>query len=521
MEPHAKLPPEQSCKPPAKRQTMSQPSSVEVLVHVAAPSGPKDDAQYRAHADACMGFKPATRLRIHSEPGDDVEDRSQRVGRNDGHGARKSGRCEGLRGTFDDLDMSYMVTKLSADSSGREERDTQTQPDSSRQGDGSVVDDSVEYLPVETALHQASSGDRTVASQFRPDPLQAINSDSSFQTPPSTVPETPQFVLHEEAPTATHTPSPTPTPTPTWDVEKDNSPDNGPIKAHQHPLSFTSTHEAPSPSKRMRFASSTEDIASTNSFNPSFASVVGISTPQPPTQEIVSSQLSLTAEQPVPNNLPNPPLEILPPPPAASSTAKFETHITPSLRMLLEHPKLSRLYKPIYESRPVEKCERGYWSLPISVIEDSAAPSTLQNKNILNSSMADALTGNEPPSSARTAITAVENDIKSTASSSNPCWTASSFSSFWDYLTRYITQERRAGWGVWCVCETSASPSSTASGDKLPGNSIAALDVRIYTWGEVMPHTYLLILLASDRRIRKLRNVEWRDAGENSIIRMT
>ncbi|CAG8954925.1 hypothetical protein HYFRA_00008613 [Hymenoscyphus fraxineus] len=51
------------------------PSNVELLVHISAPSTSRDDARYRALARAYLNFVPATRLELEKLPDDDEETR--------------------------------------------------------------------------------------------------------------------------------------------------------------------------------------------------------------------------------------------------------------------------------------------------------------------------------------------------------------------------------------------------------------------------------------------------------------
>lgn len=60
------------------------------------------------------------------------------------------------------------------------------------------------------------------------------------------------------------------------------------------------------------------------------------------------------------------PLQIHPPPPPAS-TASFVTHITPTLDMLSARLKPSRSYRPLRQSRGLDRSERGYWFVRVGV----------------------------------------------------------------------------------------------------------------------------------------------------------
>ncbi|OQE26218.1 hypothetical protein PENSTE_c005G07221 [Penicillium steckii] len=209
-------------------------------------------------------------------------------------------------------------------------------------------------------------------------------------------------------------------------------------------------------------------------------------------------------------SLPPFPIEIHPPPPPIS-TSPFTTHITQTLSMLTQRLKPERIYNPIQKTRELDIWERGYWAVPITITLDT----------------------NPNP------------DIPNTSKN----WTIPFFNRFWSFLSEFIGKDTRAGWGVWCIAEkmqnvTDPDPDplplpSTASTDELStqesnSNSNANANaetltsdtgtisvlVKVYTWGEVVMHVYLLLFLASERRVRGL-GAEWRDASEKVVIRMS
>ena len=167
--------------------------------------------------------------------------------------------------------------------------------------------------------------------------------------------------------------------------------------------------------------------------------------------------------------------------------------------MLAVRLKPERLYKPLRQSRDLDKLERGYWFLLINLV-DGAEPLIPAR---------DA--AKEPP---------CEND-----------WDMPFFSRFWSFLSDFISKEGRAGWGVWCVLEDAAQPlsrSGHAMQQQLHARDTAAsagtasaklLTLKVYAWGETVMHIYLLLFLASERRIRKMA-AQWRDSRENVIIQM-
>ncbi|KAA8648382.1 hypothetical protein EYZ11_012815 [Aspergillus tanneri] len=173
------------------------------------------------------------------------------------------------------------------------------------------------------------------------------------------------------------------------------------------------------------------------------------------------------------------PLEIKPPPPPIS-TAQFVSHITPTLAMLARRLKTPRYYTPVYQTRDLDTLERGYWHLRFDIRDSEAASSS-------------------PPSTFTT-----RNDSKT--------WEMALFSRFWSFLSEFIAKEGRAGWGVWCILE------EDVDGPPLPQIS-HRLKLRVYTWGEIASHVYLLLFLASERRIRKM-GAQWCDGREETVIQM-
>lgn len=168
------------------------------------------------------------------------------------------------------------------------------------------------------------------------------------------------------------------------------------------------------------------------------------------------------AEQP-PDPYPYPGQNIILPPPPPIASRPFTTHLTPTLSLLAQRLNLARVFVPLSQSREVTVLERGYWFIRL----------LLSGCNSGGDARADGVWGTEL------------------------------FTRFWTFLHEFIS-EGRAGWGVWCVREKDADSYHV---------------VKIYSWGEVMPHIYLLLFLASERHIRKL-GVQWRDATDDVVVQM-
>lgn len=212
------------------------------------------------------------------------------------------------------------------------------------------------------------------------------------------------------------------------------------------------------------------------------------------------------------------PLEIKPPLPPISM-APFTTHITPTLDMLTTRLKSSRTYNPTAQSRALETLERGYWHLRINLVSSLPSPGeTTTNTN----------TNLQYPA---------PNNFK--LYSHPTTWNKNLFTRFWSFLSDFIAKEGRAGWGVWCILQDadadadaeadSSSPASTADKnsdvlipvetDGLVKPDGQSLDLKVYAWGEIACHVYLLLFLASERRIRKM-GAQWRDARDEVVIQM-
>lgn len=79
-------------------------------------------------------------------------------------------------------------------------------------------------------------------------------------------------------------------------------------------------------------------------------------------------------------------------------------------------------------------------------------------------------------------------------------WPAQVRIEFFQFLAKII-ESGRAGWGIWCVRET------------------ASLEVRVFCWGEVVQHVYLMLYVASKSKVRKL-GLKWIDAEGEMVVHM-
>ncbi|KAF2860848.1 hypothetical protein K470DRAFT_216319 [Piedraia hortae CBS 480.64] len=75
---------------------------------------------------------------------------------------------------------------------------------------------------------------------------------------------------------------------------------------------------------------------------------------------------------------------------------------------------------------------------------------------------------------------------------------------FWLFLVNFVGQGK-AGWGVWCRRETQSSSDLGT--------------VKVYCWGELVRHIYLLLYVASNSKVKKL-GLKWVDAEGKVVVEM-
>lgn len=81
-------------------------------------------------------------------------------------------------------------------------------------------------------------------------------------------------------------------------------------------------------------------------------------------------------------------------------------------------------------------------------------------------------------------------------------------------------KDSRAGWGVWCILEyTDVSPSFLIAAPVHSANEVVQVQLKVYAWGEIAMHIYLLLFLASERRVRGM-GLQWRDSRDEIVVQM-
>lgn len=502
----------------------------EILVHIAAPSTCKDDARYRAQVDAIRAFQPVSRQPIFSIDDEEVDDQSaiaqvasehvladeERATSGDelasvlrGHDLSPVSRdaAASKRTANQDVNRSEDVTHVSSthlqlDSTASLDGSDQTSPRcvtraanaKSRPGPRAAVERAntapADQRPTCTALPVAS-----------PSVRRSYSDSSSLETPLSVIPDSQPPAIDErhlaEQASTEHVQVErsfiTKNEPPFKRRRLDNNAEEEKDDSDSHSRIPSSLPSPPRPS--VLYRSPSTQRTRKNDLRPPKRSTKPKDSPKP--SKIRPTPVFLPAAK-HDISLAKLPLEIHPPPPSASGTAKFQTHITPTLAMLAERMKWTSKFRPARQSRDLQALERGYWLVRLTTIPELEG---------------DQCSSSKRSSSAAAAAAATPTD-----------WSFPFFCQFWSFLTEFL-REGRAGWGVWCILErdgedsTNGDAGADADADVDAGRKPSMLTMKVYSWGEVVPHVYMLLYLATERRIRGMK-AQWRDAGENIVIEM-
>ncbi|KFY89501.1 hypothetical protein V500_05643 [Pseudogymnoascus sp. VKM F-4518 (FW-2643)] len=88
----------------------------------------------------------------------------------------------------------------------------------------------------------------------------------------------------------------------------------------------------------------------------------------------------------------------------------------------------------------------------------------------------------------------------------------------WEFLREYIGRGK-AGWGVWCVRDGGHVGEGDEDGRQPQKAGSKGEQWRIYCWGEIVSEVYLLLYLASSRRVRSA-GACWFDGGGECVVTM-
>ncbi|MCJ1470814.1 hypothetical protein MMC07_009461 [Pseudocyphellaria aurata] len=469
----------------------------EILVHVSAPSRASDDARYRREALGYVHFEAGVRHDV-------LVQENQQPARSEPAALD----VEGGGGSFSDVEWLPTSTDPSSQSSTRNSRAEHKRTVPGR------------------ALGQNTGPGRT------PEPSRAGFSHLPISATPairprSTVSSRSPYILVEQTP-ANPRPRSAPTDlsfvqeTPRFRRAKSNSwetppsviPDSQPsppnLKRSLPSSSPSPTHRCSSRSpKRRRRRGSSASVETSQICSSSPAPASPLSQPQRPCTSSVRPTTE-THRSPILDSASVPFTTILAiyGPPPQPSTETFETHVTPHLQILVNNLPLITFYDPQQlhpQVRPLKIHERGHWAFPIL------------------SSLVDI--GHK----------------------------------FWTFLETFISLGR-ASFGILCVVEgrktegcvrshnvgaaelgeaelakthrgkePEAGPSEKAVADikskkQVPEEAAWLQGVqnpclKLYCWGETVPHTWLLLYIASHRRIKGC-GAQWIDARGEVIIQM-
>ncbi|CRG91703.1 hypothetical protein PISL3812_08754 [Talaromyces islandicus] len=520
----------------------------EVLVHVAAPSGARDDARYRALVESCLAFEPVSRLRVYGADegkGDDPDvtgedltsslasSTSQSLPRpeiNNDNASFNSGdelnsllephyptesrqppgpaayvpstpiRCQS---TEEDSELSFRdpvplghqdsIAKTYSRSSKRDTGASSAVKHNGKSASSQVTqagpsEQSTWSTPLNT-IPDSQPGSSPAGGDHDTDQTEINDVQVDRSYVPDTVRQSKQFRVD----TTSRDPSPDPSET---RVPSSMPSPGSPSKSLPPARAAGQPSRTPSMGKRKK--PKNNDYQKKSFRSDSHADVEApidtVSSPASDQQHPKRRQILPQTREVI--SLDEIPLEIRGPNPEVSNE-KFRTHVTPTLEALADRMKLVSRFSPSQQTRALHPLERGYWFIQYLTIKHDTDESET------------------PPQP-----------------SNNPAqqiWTLSFFSQFWCFLRDFII-EGRAGWGIWCLLEESSSfppdsgrqtADSLESAQERTGPSVAkSVNLKIYTWGEVAPHVYMLLFLATERRIRKMQGVEWRDARDETIIKM-
>lgn len=453
----------------------------EILVHICAPSTSSDDARYQAQVAAISEY-----LRTTNDNDRQGRHSSQRLASASRLGAEESilGRDQQCLGS----------SPLDYDETTNPEH-----PSEVSIHDEVGIDDDQPVLS-KTSFENESIGPALLAQedQTHRDPNHEYDSlESLVSVIPDSQPEQPGLLYEQQQSTQPsiheHHPPPTPPDVSSkrrrLQVEVENE------KTQSGPSILAYETTAIAPSKK------------TNS-PPSLST-----TPKRPAKPLTETLLK------------NLPLQIHPPPPPISS-APFTTHITPTLAMLTERLNPGRTYKPTTQLRDLNTLERGYWAMRIGIVHFDQ----LSDRPDIDVHTEHARGQSESKAQPSTATKPQDQNDKR-------IWTAAFFTRFWTFLSEFIGKDARAGWGVWCFLDLdenhlgdpspvpvtdSSNPAALAAPRTMPPRSntdAVSVLLKVYTWGEIAMHIYLVLFLASERRIRGL-GVQWVDARGEVVIQM-
>jgi len=237
------------------------------------------------------------------------------------------------------------------------------------------------------------------------------------------------------------------------------------------------------------------------------------------------------------------------PPPPPTGHGIYVTHITPVLAVTVKRLPIAKWFRPVQVSRDVRVLERGHWRIPITIasqaVVDEARTEMPRDQKLANiTKQRDAPTSKERWQKRRLSEEA-RTRRRDLGLSSSPLeygeygeflerkrqdmWTEEEFVRFWGNLEECVG-EGKWGWGVKVFREeyTGEADEARKLHDGLP-SSLPEADavkaerererrvlLKVTTWGELIPHIWILLWLMSDKLTAYIP-MEWR-AGDDSVI---
>ncbi|KAJ6010088.1 hypothetical protein N7522_005104 [Penicillium canescens] len=489
----------------------------EILVHVTAPSSVRDDARYRAQVAAILSFQCASRHPISGTEADIRDHHSHQVSALDllpkspkstiQHEASPIFR-EASRPAWEIFPDRHSVPE------GERDNDLQNPGDHHIPGrDLDSLESLISVIP--------DSQPEIVAPD--PDPDELFGSGPAFAeilSPLQAYPLSKRRCIQPQTHTQTqtldvqdHVAQVHVSPAAESDITRrdSHSATDPPADIDIHPVQHVHVAIGDALNPILISSSIEESTCDESNDSPIPTSVMPLPKPLTLTSTTTTSTTTTTATPSTPTlplhhpptvNLTTLPLEIHAPQPPIS-TAPFTTHITPTLCMLTDRLRPERTYKPTHQTRDLDPLERGHWFIQFNI--DSSQT--------------------QHPSTTSKEQEQEQEREREKQKEKEETWPSPSFHTFWTFLTDFISKDGRAGWGVWCILER--SPPARGGGSTIPPNSgmtepidaSVPVSLKVYAWGEVAMHIYLLLFLASERRIRGM-GVQWRDAGEDVVIQM-
>ncbi|KAI9847356.1 MAG: hypothetical protein M1837_002544 [Sclerophora amabilis] len=184
---------------------------------------------------------------------------------------------------------------------------------------------------------------------------------------------------------------------------------------------------------------------------------------------------------------------VFPPPPATSTDTNVSSHITPALATLARQLPLTTHFRPHVrlQTQPLDPLERGHWAF---------------------------------------------------STSSSASFPPEAITSFWSFLESFIGKGK-AGWGVWAwrgcseqneeinrrndvnagenAGRVESAEAQTKGNDARDLSKREMNDGKVYCWGEVVGHIWLLLVVASQRRIKnKSAGARWLDGAGRVVVEM-